>query len=89
MYWPIGINLLQGALVVAIWVALPLLGAIAAGGLVASLLQGVLVQPDGASLVAPRLLAAALAVLFFGAWMLTFMAGYWTTLWLGVAQLVK
>lgn len=89
MYWPIGINLLQGALMVAVWVALPLLGAIAAGGLVASLLPGTLVQSDVASLVPPRMLAATLALLFFGVWMLTFVAQYWMTLWLSAPQLAK
>ncbi|MEN6545374.1 MAG: hypothetical protein ABFE07_04965 [Armatimonadia bacterium] len=89
MYWPTGINLLQSWLLFGVWVALPLLGAIAAGGLVANLLQGALVQPDGASLVPPRLLAAAVALLFFGAWMLTFMAQHWITLWLGAPQLVR
>jgi len=89
MYWPIGINLLHGALMVAVWVALPLLAAIAAGGLVANLLQGLFAHADGASLVAPRMLAAALALLFFGVWMLTFLAQYWMTLWLSAPQLAK
>ncbi len=89
MYWSAGINLLQGALLMGFWLALPLLGAILAGGLIASLLQGALVQPDGASLVAPRLLAAGLAILFFGLWMITFMGDYWIALWVGVVSLIK
>jgi flagellar biosynthesis protein FliQ len=70
------------------WVSVPLLLAIAGAGLVAGFLQSAIGQSDPNVLFAP-LLAAALAFLFFGAWMLAFTADYWVRLWLAAIQLLR
>jgi len=89
MSWQGGVALMQGALVVATWVSLPLLLALTAAGLMAGLLQSALGQSDPTTLFAPRLLAAVLALAFFGLWMLAYTTDYWRALWLGAAQLVR
>jgi flagellar biosynthesis protein FliQ len=89
MYWPDGVNLVQSALLAAFWLALPLLAAIAAAGLVGGLLQSSLGHSDPSTLVAPKLAAAAVAYLFFGAWMLSFTCNYWIRLWQGLGALIR
>lgn len=89
MYWPVGVSLTQGALLMAFWLSLPLLGAIAVAGLAGGLLQGTLGHNDPATLVAAKLLAAALALLFFGAWMVSFMGAYWSSLWPLAVQVTR
>lgn len=89
MYWPAGVTLLQNALLMAFWLALPLLACISAAGMVGGIVQGSLGHSDPATLVAAKLLAGGAALVFFGAWMLMFMAGYWSSLWPGVTQLVR
>lgn len=89
MYWPAGLGLIQNALLTALWLALPLLVAIVGGSLAAGVIAGAAGSGDGATLTAPRLLAGALALLFFGAWMLTAAAAYWLALWIGLPDLVR
>jgi flagellar biosynthesis protein FliQ len=89
MYWPAGIQLAQQALLMAFWLSLPLLAAIAAAGLAGGLLQGALGHSDPATLVAAKLLAALVALLFFGAWMLSFTGDYWTGMWQAAVELVR
>lgn len=89
MNGPSALLLVQNALLAAFWLSVPLLAAISAAGLAGGMLQGVLGNPDAASLVGSKLLAAGLAFLFFGAWMLSFSAAYWRCMWLGAASLVR
>ena len=89
MYWPAGLQLIQQALLMAFWLSLPLLAAISAAGLAGGLLQGTLGHSDPATLVAAKLLAGGLALLFFGAWMISFTADYWTGMWQAAVQLVR
>ena len=70
----------------AFWLSLPLLASISAAGLAGGLLQGTLGHSDPAALVAIKLLAGAIALLFFGAWMLSFTAGYWAATWQTAVQ---
>jgi flagellar biosynthesis protein FliQ len=81
MYAQAATQLVQSALVTALWVSLPLLLAIVAAGLLAGYLQSAVGQPDPVTLFAPRLLGAALALLALGSWMLAFTAQYWVALW--------
>ena len=89
MYWATGVALLQQALTMAVWLSLPLLAAVALTGVAGGALQGMLGSPDPASLVAPKLVAAAVILALFGAWMLSLTCGYWGALWAGVGQLVR
>lgn len=89
MYWPAGVNLIQTALLMAFWLSLPVLGAICAAGVAGGIAQGSLGHSDPATLVAAKLLGAGLALVFFGTWMLSFGAGYWTQLWLNMARLAR
>ena len=61
----------------AFWLALPLLACISAAGIVGGILQGSLGHSDPATLIAAKLLAAGVALMFFGTWMLSFTASYW------------
>lgn len=89
MYWPDGVNLIQTALLMAFWLGLPVLGAICAAGLAGGLVQSSLGHSDPATLVGAKLLGAGLALVFFGAWMLSFGASYWSQLWLSMTRLVR
>ena len=89
MYWPAGVALIQNALLMAFWLALPLLAGISAAGVVGGVLQGSLGHSDPATLIAAKLLAGGVTIVFFGTWMLSFMAGYWNSLWPTVAHLIR
>lgn len=89
MYWPAGVALIQNALFTAFWLALPLLAGISAAGLAGGVLQGSLGHSDPATLIAAKLLAGGLTLVFFGMWMLMFMAGYWSSLWATVTHLIR
>jgi flagellar biosynthesis protein FliQ len=89
MYWPLGVQLIQSALVIAVWVALPLVVAIAAAGLAAGFLQTSLNQSDPVALYPPRLVGAVLALVFFGTWMLALVAHYWTQLWVQAGAMAQ
>jgi flagellar biosynthesis protein FliQ len=83
-----GVQLLQGALLTALWVGLPVLLGVAVVGLLAGNLQGALGQNDPVAQTPPRLLAALGALLLFGAWMLALTAHYWVGMWSQAALLV-
>jgi flagellar biosynthesis protein FliQ len=89
MYWPAGVQLVQQALLMAFWLSLPLLASISAAGLAGGLLQGTFGHNDPAALVAVKLLAGGIALLFFGAWMVSFTAEYWTGMWLAAVELAR
>jgi len=89
MYWAAGVTLLQNALMLAVWLSLPLLAGIAVASVAGGLAQSYLGLSDSASLLAPRLIAAALVVACFGTWMLSLTCSYWGNLWLSAAQLVR
>ncbi|MHB8995937.1 MAG: flagellar biosynthetic protein FliQ [Armatimonadota bacterium] len=89
MYWPAGVQLAQQALLMAFWLSLPLLASISAAGLAGGLLQGTLGHSDPATLVAVKLLAGGIALIFFGAWMVSFTAEYWTGMWLAAVELAR
>lgn len=87
MYWPAGVALLQNAFMLALWVSLPLLGAIAVAGLAGSVVQSNFGLSDHAGLIALKLLAGGIAFVLFSAWMLSMTANYWGTLWLSAAAI--
>lgn len=87
MFWPQGMQLLQGALLMALWVGLPVVTAVAVVGLLTGGLQGWLGQGDPVLQTPPRLLAALVALLLFGAWMLALLAHYWSHVWPQAAAL--
>jgi flagellar biosynthesis protein FliQ len=84
MDWQVATTLAQHAVLVALWVGMPLVLAATGAGLVLGFLQGALGHSDSTVLVGPRLLAAGLAFLMFGTWMLALLSRYWVALWLGV-----
>ena len=81
-------QLVQQALLVAFYLALPPLSAAALAGFAAGVLQSATGQADQAVNVVPRLLAALLAVLIFGMWMASLVTGFWQRLWLGLPQMI-
>jgi flagellar biosynthesis protein FliQ len=89
MHWATGVALLQQALMLAVWLSLPLLAAVVAAGLAGGAAQGALGSPDPAALVAPKLIAAAVILALFGAWMLSLACGYWGGLWVQAGRFVN
>ena len=89
MIWPPGLQLLQGALLTALWVSLPVVLAAVLVGLLAGNLQGLLGQSDPVAQTPPRLLAALVALLVFGVWMVALLAHYWSSVWPQAARLVR
>ena len=82
------IAIIQQALLVAMYVALPPLLAAAAVGYAMGWLQGAVGSGDPAVGTAPRLLAAGVALLVFGTWMLSMVGGYWHKLWHSIPELI-
>jgi flagellar biosynthetic protein FliQ len=75
--------------VVALEVALPVLGAVVAAGFVVSALQSALRQSDPTVSVVPRLLAAGGALLIFGGWMMAVLSGFVVRLWSSVPEMMR
>jgi len=82
------VELAQRALVIAFYVALPLLGAAVAAGLAVSAAQAAFRQSDATLAVAPRLLAAGGALLIFGGWMAAVLGGFWAELWASLPRMM-
>jgi len=83
------VELAQRALVIALCVALPVLSASVAVGLLISAAQAALRQSDTTLTVAPRLLAAGGMLLIFGGWMVTVLGGFWGELWRHLPEIVR
>lgn len=75
------VELAQRALVIALYVALPLLSASVAVSLLVSVAQALHRHSDLTLAVTPRLLAAGATLLIFGGWMATILSGFWRELW--------
>jgi len=82
-------ELAQRALMVAFYVALPMLGGVVAAGLLVSTVQAATRQTDPTVSVVPRLLAAGAAALLFGGWMIAVLQGFWLELWLHLPEMVR
>ncbi|HUS80168.1 MAG TPA: flagellar biosynthetic protein FliQ [Armatimonadota bacterium] len=82
-------ELAQRALLVALWVALPVLGAALSAGLLVSAAQAATRQSDATVSTVPKLLAAGGAVLVFGAWMAAVLGGFWVELWTHLPEMVR
>ncbi|MCD6359912.1 MAG: flagellar biosynthetic protein FliQ [Armatimonadetes bacterium] len=82
-------ELAQRTLMVAFYVALPVLGATVAVGLVVSTAQAAVRQSDPTMNVAPRLLAAGAAALLFGGWMIAVLQGFWLDLWAHLPEMIR
>ena len=79
----------QRALVLAFYVVLPMLGAVAAAGVAIAAVQSALKQSDPTVAVAPRLLAAGGALLIFGGWMMAMVGGFCRELWAHLPEMVR
>ena len=87
---PAGIvELAQRALVMAFYLALPLLGAAFAVGLAASIIQAATRQSDPTLNTVPKLLGVGGALLIFGAWMAGSLQGFWYDLWTHLPEMVR
>lgn len=75
------VELAQRALVIALYIALPLLSASVAVSLLVSVAQALHRHSDPTLAVTPRLLAAGATLLIFGGWMATILSGFWRELW--------
>jgi flagellar biosynthetic protein FliQ len=74
---------------IALYVALPLLGAAIAAGLAVSGIQSALKQSDPTLSVVPRMLAAGGALLIFGGWMVAVLGGFWIELWRSLPEMMR
>jgi len=82
------VELVRQALLVAFYLALPPVAAAALAGFATGVLQSTTGQSDTAVSTAPRLLAALLAVIIFGMWMVSLAAGFWHRLWSSLPQMI-
>lgn len=83
------LELAQRALVMALYVALPILAAVVGAGLAVAAAQSALRQSDPTVSVVPRILAAGGALLIFGGWMVAMLGGYWLELWSNLPEMVQ
>ncbi len=83
------LELAQRALVMALYVALPILAAVVGAGLAVSAVQSAMRQSDPSVSVVPRILAAGGALLLFGGWMVAVLGGYWLELWANLPEMVR
>jgi len=88
MYWATGTTLLGNALLMALWLSLPLLAGISLAGLLGGYLQGLFGLSDPGSLLAPKLVAAGIVLALFSTWMLSLTCGYWGSLWVAAGAWV-
>ncbi|MGI5818249.1 MAG: flagellar biosynthetic protein FliQ [Armatimonadota bacterium] len=79
----------QRALLLALYVALPMLAAALTAGLAASAVQSALRQSDPTVSVVPRILAAGGALLVFGGWMVAMLGGFWLDLWTALPEMLR
>ncbi len=83
------LELAQRALLVAFYVALPLLAAAVAAGLAMAAVQSALRQSDTTVSTVPKLLAAGGALLVFGGWMVAVLGGFWVDLWTSLPEMMR
>ena len=82
-------QLAQRALVLALYAALPMLGAAVAAGLAVAAVQSALRQSDPTVAVVPRIVAAGGALLIFGGWIVAVLGGFWLDLWTHLPEIVR
>lgn len=68
-------------------IAAPVLGLTMLVGLIISILQVVTQVQEMSLTFVPKLLAAVLALIAFGSWMLRTVAQYWSQLWAGIPSM--
>lgn len=83
------LELAQRALLVAFYVALPVLAAAVAAGLAVTAVRSALRQNDATVSTVPRLLAAGGALLIFGGWMAAVLGGFWLDLWTSLPEMMR
>jgi len=81
--------LAQRSLLMAFYVALPLLGAAFGVGLAVSIAQAATRQSDPTINTVPKLLGVGGALLIFGAWMTALLHGFWYDLWTHLPEMVR
>jgi flagellar biosynthetic protein FliQ len=74
---------------IALYVALPLLGAAVAAAVAVGALQSALRQSDATVSTVPKILAAGGALLIFGGWMVAVLSGFWTELWVSLPEMMR
>jgi flagellar biosynthesis protein FliQ len=79
--WALCAELTQRALLVAVCVSAPVLAIVLVAGVVINVVQSATLQSDSTTATGPRLLAAAVALALFGAWMLAALSDFWVELW--------
>jgi flagellar biosynthetic protein FliQ len=82
------VNLATTALTLAFKVALPMLGAGLAVGLLVSIFQAVTQIQEQTLAFIPKVLALAAVLLLLGPWMLNQLLGYTADLWGGIPSLI-
>lgn len=74
---------------IALYVALPLLGAAVAAALAVAAVQSALRQSDATVSTVPKLLATGGALLIFGGWMVAVLGDFWITLWTSLPEMLR
>jgi len=82
-------ELAQRGLLVALYVALPMLVAAIVAGLAVAAVQSALRQSDATVSTVPKLLAVGGALLIFGGWMVAVLGGFWVELWTALPQMLR
>lgn len=83
----LALHMMREALWAVFLVSAPVLGLSMLVGLVISILQVVTSVQEMSLTFVPKLVAAGVAVLAFGPWMLRTIAHWWTQLWAGIPGL--
>ncbi|MFP3902690.1 MAG: flagellar biosynthetic protein FliQ [Armatimonadota bacterium] len=76
-------------ILVSMCVAAPPVAAAALVGFAMGWLQSSVGGGDSAAGTAPRLLAAGVAILIFGTWMVSLLGGFWYQLWSNIPEMVQ
>jgi flagellar biosynthetic protein FliQ len=80
----VALHMMRDLLWVTLLVSAPILGLAMIVGLAISVLQVVTQVQEMSLTFVPKLVAAGVAAIVFGAWMLRTVAQYWTGLWSGI-----
>lgn len=83
----LALHMLSELLWACVMIAAPVLAVTMIVGLVVSVLQVVTQVQEMTLTFVPKMLAAAIALVAFGAWMLRTIAVYWTRLWASIPSL--
>lgn len=83
------LDIASQALMLAAKLGGPILLAVLVVGLVVSLVQAVFQVPDQSITFVPKIIVAAVVIVFLGAWMLESSIAFVTDLWMSIPDLIR